>query len=225
MAVAFVGVAAAATCAPLIPAYSRSEFEFYLADLSPKALVVQSGMNVAAVAVAEERGIPIIELVPKPEAAAGMFDLRDNELPLTADVDLPQANDNALVLHTSGTTSGPKMVPLTHANLIASAGNIAATLRLSEADLCLNVMPLFHIHGLVGALLSSLMAGGSVVCTAGFEIEQFFSWLEAFVRPGTRLCRRFITLSSRLRASGSDSAQKSFAPIHPFFVLPRYPPG
>ena len=182
MAVAFVGVAAAATCAPLNPAYSRSEFEFYLADLNPKALIVQSGMNVAAVAVAEERGIPIIELLPKPEAAAGMFDLRDNELPLTADVDLPKANDIALVLHTSGTTSRPKMVPLTHANLLASAGNIAATLRLSEADLCLNVMPLFHIHGLVGALLSSLMAGGSVVCTAGFEIEQFFSWLEAF-RP------------------------------------------
>jgi len=74
------------------------------------------------------------------------------------------------------------MVPLTHANLLASAGNIAATLRLSEADLCLNVMPLFHIHGLVGALLSSLMAGGSVVCTAGFDSEHFFPWLEAF-RP------------------------------------------
>ena len=111
-----------------------------------------------------------------------MFDLRDNELPLTADVDLPKANDIALILHTSGTTSRPKMVPLTHANLLASAGNIAATLQLSEADRCLNVMPLFHIHGLVGALLSSLMAGGSVVCTAGFEIEHFFPWLEAF-RP------------------------------------------
>ena len=95
---------------------------------------------------------------------------------------LPQANDIALILHTSGTTSRPKMVPLTHANLIASAGNIAATLRLNEADLCLNVMPLFHIHGLVGALLSSLAAGGSVVCTAGFEIEQFLPWLKVF-RP------------------------------------------
>ena len=208
MAVAFLGVAAAASCAPLNPAYSRSEFEFYLADLNPKALIVQSGMNVAAVAVAEERGIPIIELVPKPEAAAGMFDLRDNELPLTTDVDLPQANDIALVLHTSGTTSRPKMVPLTHANLLASAGNIAATLRLSEADLCLNVMPLFHIHGLVGALLSSLMAGGSVVCTAGFEIEQFFSWIEAF-RPTWYTAVPTIHHAVLSRAQADPTARKS----------------
>ena len=182
MAVTFLGVAAAAICAPLNPAYSRSEFEFYLADLNPKALIVKSGMNVAAVAVAKERGIPIIELVPKPGAADGVLELGDNQQRAPAAFSLPQTNDIALILHTSGTTSRPKRVPLTHANLLASAGNIAATLRLSEADCCLNVMPLFHIHGLVGALLSSLMAGGSVVCTAGFEIEHFFPWLEAF-RP------------------------------------------
>jgi len=182
MAVTFVGVAANAICAPLNPAYSRREFEFYLSDLKPKALIVQSGMNSAAVAVAEERAIAIIELSPKPGAAGGVLDLGANQQRAPATFSLPQANDIALILHTSGTTSRPKMVPLTHANLKASAGNIAATLRLSEADRCLNVMPLFHIHGLVGALLSSLAAGGSVVCTAGFEIEQFFPWLKAF-RP------------------------------------------
>ena len=66
MAVTFVGVAASAICAPLNPAYGRREFEFYLSDLKPKALIVQSGMNSAAVAVAEERAIAIIELSPKP---------------------------------------------------------------------------------------------------------------------------------------------------------------
>ena len=182
MAVAFLGVAANAICAPLNPAYSRREFEFYLSDLKPKALIVQSGMNSTAVAVAEERGITIIELSSKPGAADGVLDLADNQQRAPSTFSLPQANDIALILHTSGTTSRPKMVPLTHANLIASAGNIAATLRLSEADRCLNVMPLFHIHGLVGALLSSVMAGASVVCASGFDGEQFFSWLEAF-RP------------------------------------------
>jgi len=182
MAVAFLGVAASAICAPLSPAYTRSEFEFYLADLEPKALIVQSSINSAVIAVAEQRGIPIIELLPKPEAVAGIFTLRDNEQPLTSHCDFPQAQDIALILHTSGTTSRPKMVPLTQANLLASAGNIASTLRLSEADRCLNVMPLFHIHGLVGGLLSSVMAGASVICASGFDIEQFFPWLEAF-RP------------------------------------------
>ena len=110
------------------------------------------------------------------------------------------------------------MVPLTHANLIASAGNIATTLRLNEADLCLNVMPLFHIHGLVGALLSSLAAGASVVCTAGFEIEQFLSMAEDF---SSDLVHGRSDDSSRrtlARASGSDGTHRSFAPIHPFFV-------
>ena len=83
-------------------------------------------MNSAAVAVAEERGIPIIELLAKPEAAAGIFALRDNDQPLTLHYDFPHADDVALILHTSGTTSRPKIVPLTHANLLASAGNIAA---------------------------------------------------------------------------------------------------
>ena len=180
MAVTFVGVAASAICAPLNPAYSRRELEFYLDDLRPKALIVQSGMNSAAVAVAEERAIAIIELSPKPGTPGGVLDLSDNEHGTPSTCRLPQAKDTALILHTSGTTSRPKMVPLTHANLIASAGNIAATLRLNEADLCLNVMPLFHIHGLVGALLSSLAAGGGVVCTEGFAIEQFLPWLKSF---------------------------------------------
>jgi oxalate---CoA ligase len=180
MAVAFLGVAAAAICAPLNPAYSHSEFEFYLSDLNPKALIVQSGMTSAVIAVAAKFGIPIIELLPKPEAAAGIFALRDNDQGLTSDFGFPQAEDIALILHTSGTTSRPKMVPLTHANLLASATNIAAMLRLSEADRCLNVMPSFHIHGLVGALLSSVVAGASVICTSGFDAEKFFSWLETF---------------------------------------------
>ena len=76
MAVTFLGVAASAICAPLNPAYSRSEFEFYLSDLNPKVLIVQSGINSAAIAVAELRGIPIIELSPIPEAAAGVFSFK-----------------------------------------------------------------------------------------------------------------------------------------------------
>src|SRR5271163_1935226 len=72
------------------------------------------------------------------------------------------------------------MVPLTHANLCSSAREISASMRLTAEDRCLNIMPLFHIHGLVGAVLSSLAAGGSVVCTPGFCAPQFFAWLDEF---------------------------------------------
>ncbi len=83
-----------------------------------------------------------------------------------------------MVLHTSGTTSRPKLVPLTQKNLCQSAEHIRAALDLTTRDRCLNVMPLFHIHGLVAAVLASLAAGGTVICTPGFYASQFFDWME-----------------------------------------------
>ena len=72
------------------------------------------------------------------------------------------------------------MVPLTHLNLSTSAKNIAQTLNLDRSDKCINIMPLFHIHGIVGLLLSSLCSGGSIFTTTGFNALKFFSWLEVF---------------------------------------------
>ncbi|NNK62677.1 MAG: AMP-binding protein, partial [Gemmatimonadetes bacterium] len=100
----------------------------------------------------------------------------------TADDREPEPDDVALLLHTSGTTSRPKLVPLSQANLCASAHNISTTLRLTSDDVALNVMPLFHIHGLMASLAASLAVGGCVVCTPGFDGLRFFSWLDA-VRP------------------------------------------
>lgn len=182
MAVAFLSVASAATCAPLNPAYRANEFEFYLADLQAKALILPAGADSAARAVAQARQIPVLELSPVQEAEAGIFTLAGPRRFPPAPSGFAQADDVALVLHTSGTTSRPKIVPLSHTNLCTSAQNIQATLALVPGDRCLNIMPLFHIHGLVGALLSSLAAGAGVVCTPGFYAPQFFEWLEAF-RP------------------------------------------
>ena len=88
--------------------------------------------------------------------------------------------DVALILHTSGTTSKPKMVPLTHLNLCTSAKNIVQTLNLDRSDRCINIMPLFHIHGIVCLLLSPLLSGGSVFASPGFNALKFFSWLHSF---------------------------------------------
>ena len=182
MAMAFLAVAAGATAAPLNPAYRADEFAFYLNDLNAKALVLQAGVDSPARAVAHARGLPILELIPAREAEAGIFTLTGEKRPSPPRAGFAQPEEVALVLHTSGTTSRPKLVPLTHANIATSAHNIQATLALSESDCCLNVMPLFHIHGLIGALLASLAAGASLVCTPGFDASQFFEWLERF-RP------------------------------------------
>jgi acyl-CoA synthetase (AMP-forming)/AMP-acid ligase II len=179
MAASFLALGSGATTAPLNPGYKRDEFDFYLSDLNARALVIQQGMESPARAAAADRRIPIIELIPG-EAAAGTFTLRPAET-LTgtpANPGLAEPGDIALVLHTSGTTSRPKIVPLTQANVTASAANIAASLALTAEDVCLNIMPLFHIHGLIAATLASLSAGGAVWCTPGFNAFRFFAWLD-----------------------------------------------
>ncbi len=180
MAVAFLAVASGAVSAPLNPTYRANEFDFYLSDLGAKALIVQSGIHSPAIAVAQARGIPLIQLSPVPEAEAGIFILTGNECSQSSTGGLALHDDVALVLHTSGTTSRPKIVPLTHTNVCTSALNIRGALKLSGDDRCLNVMPLFHIHGLIGGTLSSLAAGASVVCSPGFYAPQFFGWMEDF---------------------------------------------
>ena len=181
MAAAFVAIAAGATTAPLNPAYRADEFEFYLTDLKAKALVVLAEDAGPARAVAEKLGVPIVALRPEPSSGAGAFSLAPPAalIGTAAQPGPAAAGDIALVLHTSGTTSRPKIVPLSHANVCASASHIVTTLALQPGDSCLNIMPLFHIHGLMAAVLSSLAAGASVICTPGFNALKFFGWLEA----------------------------------------------
>ncbi len=179
MAAAFVALGCGATTAPLNPGYKRDEFDFYLSDLNARALVIQQGMQSPARQAAAARSIPIIELVPG-DGAAGSFTLHPAET-LTgapASFGLAEPADVALVLHTSGTTSRPKIVPLTQSNVTASAANIAASLALTAEDVCMNIMPLFHIHGLIAATLASLSTGGAVWCTPGFNAFRFFAWLD-----------------------------------------------
>ena len=180
MATAFLAVAAATICAPLNPTYTAAEFEFYLSDLMARTVIVASGSDWPVKAVAKARGIQVIEISPRLDAEAGRFSFDSQADSPSARGELAEACDVALVLHTSGTTSRPKIIPLSHTNLCRSAHNIQSTLRLVDGDRCLNVMPLFHIHGLVGALLSSLTAGASVVCTPGFSPLHFFQWVDEF---------------------------------------------
>jgi acyl-CoA synthetase (AMP-forming)/AMP-acid ligase II len=161
----------------LNPAYRAEEFDFALRDLRPRALVLPRGFDTPARAAAAAHAIPVIDLLPG--AAAGDFALEAGG-PVAGTHATP--DDVALLLHTSGTTSRPKLVPLTQRNVCASAAHVGAALALTAEDCCLNIMPLFHIHGLIAAVLASLAAGGSVFCAPGFNAFRFFGWF-AEARP------------------------------------------
>ncbi len=179
MAVAFLGVATCAVAAPLNPAYRAEEFDFYLSDLEARVLLIEEGLDSPARTVAQRRGIAIVDVRSLAGQPAGSLQLlREGKPVAPAKPDFGGAEDGALVLHTSGTTSRPKIVPLAQKNLLASARNISGCLALTPADRCLVIMPLFHIHGLIGALTSSMRAGASVFCPPGFNALKFFSWLD-----------------------------------------------
>ena len=175
-ATAFLALAAAATCAlSTRPIAGWSSISTSMIS-KPRAVVVSRRLVSPVREAAADRGITVLELDVDLEAPSGTFALDGPSFgaPL---VHSSALGDIALLLHTSGTTSQPKLVPLTHRNLLTSARHVAATLALRPDDRCLNVMPLFHIHGLVAALLASLDAGASVVCTPGFHQIRLFDWL------------------------------------------------
>ncbi len=169
---AFLSItAAAATAAPLNPAYTAEEFRFYLEDIEAKALLVPPGGGEQARAAAPT-GTLLIETSLSPPGRV-RFEIAGSSASPRVQTD-PTPDDVALFLHTSGTTSRPKGVPLSHANLLASAANIVATYALTPADVSLCVMPLFHVHGLVASTLATLRSGGTIVVPPRFSAGAFW---------------------------------------------------
>ena len=169
MASSFLTLSSYMSAAPLNPSYKTNEYEFYLKDLNPKIVIVEPNSSNEVVGVAKNLNIPVCEMKIKKDDPSGLFNLFDIE----SEYQLPEENDEALVLHTSGTTSRPKIVPLTNKNIYSSAENISKSLNLSEADHCLNIMPLFHIHGLIAILAASMRSGASVCASNGFNALKF----------------------------------------------------
>jgi amino acid adenylation domain-containing protein len=177
-----VAVATAAVCVPLNPDFTADELQRYFGDLRLAALLTRADMNSASRGIAHTLGIPVIDLLPRLGEGPGAFNLVGSATRRAVTGDLaPSAND-AFILLTSGTTSRPKMVPLTHASVCLSAYNAGAALALGPRDRLLNVLPLFHAHGLISGLLTALAAGSGVICTPGFDAASFFGWLSE-LRP------------------------------------------
>jgi len=173
---AFLAVSDVATAAPINPSLLQNEFEAHLLNVRATSLVTSLEIDSPAVRAAVSLGLLVLRLRTG-DGPAGAFSLER----LAASSRNPAFDaetgdeDVALVLTTSGTTARPKVVPLTHASISASMVSIARSLELTSADRGIVIMPLFHVHGLIGAALSSLSAGASLVCPAtGFDAPRFF---------------------------------------------------
>ncbi|WP_316759632.1 class I adenylate-forming enzyme family protein [Streptomyces herbicida] len=153
-----------AAVTPVNPALTDGEARYQLGDAGA-AVVVTTGPSPLV-----ESGI---EALPAAELCTGPEDTAP-----------PQTDPGALALliYTSGSTGRPKGVMLDHANLAAMTGMMIETVRLSETDHSLLILPLFHVNGIVVGVLSPLLAGGRVTVAGRFRAETFFG-LVSEVRP------------------------------------------
>jgi acyl-CoA synthetase (AMP-forming)/AMP-acid ligase II len=175
----FLAVAQLATACPMNAAYKENEFRFYLEDTGATFLIVPPGDAGEARRAFGERG-PVIEAALDGQGRLALETRGSHRGAPTASA--PEPDDIALVLHTSGTTSRPKRVPLRHRNLIASVDNIVGHYQLGPDDVSLCVMPLFHVHGLVGCALATFASGGTLVVPPSFAPMGFWP-LAREVRP------------------------------------------
>ena len=155
--------------APLNPDFTEEEFNFYLDDINPSLIITTEGHPV--ISQAKTKGVPVSTV----SFGNGSIDIDfQSEEYAEKDMSEPNENNSCLFLHTSGTTSRPKGVPLKHKNLLKSLDNIINTYNLSGDDIALVVMPLFHVHGLIGVALSTLASGGQIVIPEKFSASNFW---------------------------------------------------
>lgn len=171
--VSFLAVARlGAVAAPLNPNYTIGEYSFYMKDAG-STLAMLPPADHAAREAANSMGISCVDVVL---SDAGIVELDDSDTHSKhkGQPEGPEPDDVALFLHTSGTTSRPKGVPLSHKNLASSLVNIVETYKLTDKDIAMMIMPLFHVHGLIGVLFSTLASGGTVIVPNRFSASKFW---------------------------------------------------
>jgi acyl-CoA synthetase (AMP-forming)/AMP-acid ligase II len=167
--VSFLAASIIGTAAPLNPAYPYEEFLFFLGDTNARILLCPPADAEFARRAAHDRKIPVFSVEMSAEG-----DVQLAGAPTGVSTTEPTTDDIALILHTSGSTGRPKRVPLRHFNLAVSSANIANTYALSEEDVSLCIMPLFHVHGLIGSTMATLLSGGAVVVPTKFNALSFW---------------------------------------------------
>ena len=217
--VSFLAASIAGTAAPLNPAYPYEEFLFFLGDTDARILICPPVEAEYARSAAADRKIPVFSVEMSDQGTVHLVDS-----PKGVSVAVPTADDIALVLHTSGSTGRPKRVPLRHFNLAVSSANIANTYALSEEDVSLCIMPLFHIHGLMASTMATLLSGGAVVVPTRFNALAFWRTVREYrVTWYSGVPTMHQLLLARTREKPEDAASLRFirscsAPLSPELI-------
>jgi oxalate---CoA ligase len=203
--VAFLAAArVGAAVIPINPALTATEIASVFTDLGPRLLLLEVEPSGVIGSLCAEHNVEPVVMAPVTSGPP--------ERTQTGELALPDPDPEAvcLLLQTSGTTGRPKTVPIRQRNLAASARNIAAGYELASTDVTYCVMPLFHIHGLVGSTLATLVSGGTVVVPRRVRPSRFIADLAA---ENVSWVSAVPTLMGRLVGASDAAAVRDIVPL------------
>jgi acyl-CoA synthetase (AMP-forming)/AMP-acid ligase II/thioesterase domain-containing protein/acyl carrier protein len=175
MAIVIAGIACNATAVPLNPNLTPAELDDLFVSQRLEAVVLADWVDTPAREVAVRHGVCRLEAT-RLESGVGLT-LRTAPLIRPAESRAVGPDDAVLVLQTSGTTARPKLVVVTHRNLLAMATRLQSWFALTPSDRVLCVMPLYYAQGLKNALFTPLILGGSLACPSRSADSDFLTWL------------------------------------------------
>ena len=182
--ISFLGLErAGAILVPMNPLFKETEVEYEANDSGAETIIVSQPEypNVAAVKDKTNiKNIIVIESGEKPEGTLGWSELIANTKPDPPEYNFDPKEDLAALVYTSGTTGLPKGTMLTHYNIVSNVIQISQIFELSELDIAMTVLPLYHIYGLNVCMNQTLWLGGAQVVTPRFEVKEFCELIEKY---------------------------------------------
>jgi acyl-CoA synthetase (AMP-forming)/AMP-acid ligase II len=155
---AIVAVVCSATAVPIDPKLTQPEVERCLRIVQPQGVLVLKDTESATRSAAQQHGLPIIEAG---FSANGSLQLKVPSIGPAAGPGEPDRDAPAFILHTSGTSADPNLVPFSHRNMLAVTERLQTWFGLGPGDRCLCVSPVYYSHALTTTVLPPLLTGGS----------------------------------------------------------------
>ena len=185
-AIAYLGILyRGAVVTPLDPAATTQALASFLGNSEAKLAFVSPASLTKFRAACEQlgRAIPAVSLRPQlqPDGLGEFEDWARTDTPAEFISAVPPARpeDLAVLMYTSGTTGVPKAVPLTHGNIYSESDKIQEVMHVSDKEVLLSLLPLFHAYSQIVNLWLATIIGGTVVYLADLSSAQIERGLKA----------------------------------------------
>lgn len=211
-ALALLAVASYFNCAPVNASCTAEELRDDALRLDARAVVStrEATERLGLDVLYYEHGLEIYFVEPRPSGPAGLFDIvtLGNEIPgsRSSPGKPNEMHNQSLVLHTSGTSGKKKVVPYTLRHLVVGTACVIHSWQLDPGHVNMNMMPLFHVGGIVRNLWAPVLSCGSAIMCGGFDAN---TWWPLAIQHGASWYYAAPTMHHAILASRPDDVDMS----------------